>query len=163
MARKIPEETKMAIVETLKEGELTRREIANKFGVSYNTVARIAHGFQGEIDRSRTKKAAEAKKRWGKKRRLELIAAFLDKIEELLKHDPTSKDIKDLSTSLGILIDKARLEEGEPTEIMQNKGVDVVYIDLEKLPSPVRTAIAREVLLHEAGSRPRTVEESVSE
>ena len=119
---KISEEVEKKIIEALKEGKKTYQEIADKFSVSKSSVHRIAARNNVKLERSQTKKAIEQKIKWCKKRRLELLGKFFDKCNVMLSQIEEPRELKDLMTALGIAIDKARLEEGEPTERIESKS-----------------------------------------
>lgn len=117
---KIPEEVEKKIVEAIKEGKKTYQEIANEFNVAKSTVSAVAKRNNIQREQFVTKKAVEAKKKWDKQRRLELLGKFFDKCNVMLFQIEEPRELKDLITALGIAIDKARLEEGEPTERIES-------------------------------------------
>jgi len=119
---KIPEEVEKKIVEAIKEGKKTYQEIANEFNVAKSTVSAVAKRNNIQREQFVTKKAVEAKKKWDKQRRLELLGKFFDKCNVMLFQIEEPRELKDLMTALGIAIDKARLEEGEPTERIESKS-----------------------------------------
>jgi hypothetical protein len=125
MAKPVSEEEKMAIIEAIKEGK-TRNSIAKEFKRSGSTISEIAKENNLSFDRSPTKKATEAANKWNKVRRFELIGKFFDKLRDVIQVTSDPRELKDLSTALGIVIDKARLEEGEPTEITKNENNDTI-------------------------------------
>jgi len=132
MAKPVSEEEKMAIIEATKKGN-SCTSIAKKFRRSKDTVRRIANEEGLDFVRNATKKATEAASKWSKARRLELIGKFFDKLRDVIQVTSDPRELKDLSTALGIVIDKARLEEGQPTEITKNENNDNVSATLAHL------------------------------
>ena len=119
---KIPKEIEKKIIAALKEGRKTYQKIADEFNVSKSSVSRIAARNNIKREQFQTKKAVEAKKQWDKQRRLELLGKFFEKCNLMLLQIEEPRELKDLMTALGIAIDKARLEEGEPTERIESKS-----------------------------------------
>lgn len=145
MAKRITQDEEMAIVKAIQEGD-SLTQIAKKIKRSKGTIAKYAKINNLSFERSQTKKAAEARKAYAKESRLEILADLFQVIKEKLKEtENTAKDVFDLSKSLGIAIDKARLEEGEPTEITKGKMENTNYheVDLDQLPLEVVREIAK--------------------
>ena len=141
MAKAIPQKEKMAIIKAIKNGK-KRNKIAKEFNRSGSSISKIAKEIGVRFDRSITKKATETRKAYAKESRLEVLADLFQVIKEKLKEtENTAKDVFDLSKSLGIAIDKARLEEGEPTEISkgetENVNKEYKTLDWEELPLEV--------------------------
>ena len=132
MAKPVSEEEKMAIIEATKKGN-SCTSIAKKFRRSKDTVRRIANEEGLDFVRNATKKATEAASKWNKARRFKLIGKFFDKLTDIIQVTSDPRELKDLSTALGIVIDKARLEEGQPTEITKNDNNDNVSATLAHL------------------------------
>lgn len=125
MAKPISKKEEMAIIEAINEGK-TRNSIAREFKRSPGTITNIAQKNGLTFDQTPTKKAVEAASKWNKARRFELIGKFFDKLRDVIQVTSDPRELKDLSTALGIVIDKARLEEGEPTEITKNENNDTI-------------------------------------
>ena len=125
MGKRISKKEEMAIIEAINEGK-SCTSIARNFKRSTNTISRIANRNGLDFTRAITKKATEAANKWNKARRFELIGKFFDKLTDIIQVTNDPRELKDLSTALGIVIDKARLEEGEPTEITKNENNDTI-------------------------------------
>jgi len=130
MAKPVSEEEKMAIIEATKKGN-SCTSIAKKFRRSKDTVRRIANEEGLDFVRNATKKATEAASKWNKARRFELIGKFFDKLTDIIQVTNDPRELKDLSTALGIVIDKARLEEGEPTVIAKNENKTQMFEEFQ--------------------------------
>lgn len=99
------------------------QSICNKYGITKQYVFKLAkNNTNKEIEKSITESKSEFTKRAN-----EIIKLLLDKIEEkALKDDKTT--LSQLSTTLGILYDKSRLEEGQSTS---NQAINI-NINIEK-------------------------------
>lgn len=79
-------------------------------------ISDIAHRIEGlDVNGFAAKRGAEAASLLAKERRLGLLSMVADHVEaQLLGQKPmiSAKDLRDLSVSLGVAIDKQRLEEG---------------------------------------------------
>mgnify|MGYP000931498127 CR=1 FL=1 len=136
MTKPVSKKEEMAIIEAIKEGN-SLNKVAKQFKRSVSTISRCAKRNDVDVEHSRTKKAVEIHQRWNKEKRFELIGEFFDKLRDVIQVTSDPRELKDLSTALGIVIDKARLEEGEPTEITKNE-TDVRNHD-DKLRTAVET------------------------
>lgn len=121
MGRRISKKEEVAIIEAINEGN-SLNKVAKKFKRSVATVSKYAKENGIDVEHSQTKKAVETASKWNKARRFELIGKFFDKLRDVIQVTSDPRELKDLSTALGIVIDKARLEEGEPTEITKNEN-----------------------------------------
>ena len=125
MGKRISRKEEMAIIEAINEGN-SLNKVAKKFKRSVATVSKYAKENGIDVEHSQTKKAVETASKWNKARRFELIGKFFDKLRDVIQVTSDPRELKDLSTALGIVIDKARLEEGEPTEITKNENNDTI-------------------------------------
>ena len=117
MAKFVSKEEEMAIVKAIKKGHSITR-VAKDFKRSKRTISKYAKANGIESIRLQTKKATEVLIQTSKERRRKNLEEITDIIMKGFRSpDITSKDIFDLSKSYGVIIDKLRLEEGEPTEI----------------------------------------------
>lgn len=132
MGKRISKKEEMAIIEAINEGN-SLNKVAKKFKRSVSTISRCAKRNDVDVEHSQTKKAVETHQRWNKEKRFELIGKFFDKLTDIIQVTNDPRELKDLSTALGIVIDKARLEEGQPTEITKNENNDNVSATLAHL------------------------------
>lgn len=146
MAKPISRNEEKSIIKAIKAGK-KRNEIAKQFKRSAGSISRIAKKHDMNFDRSITKKATEAKQYYSKQDRMNLLKKGFEKAAEMLQNAKGFRDIKDWSMAVAVLIDKQRLEEGEPTEIskgeMQNTNSNYHEIDLDELPVEVVRKIVK--------------------
>jgi len=147
MAKRITKNEEMAIVEAIEKGSSISK-VSREFNRGKASISRILKKNNIKMERSKTKKATEARKSYAKESRLDILSDLFEVIKRKLQGvENTAKDVFDLSKSLGIAIDKARLEEGEPTEItkgeMKNTNNNYHEIDLDQLPLEVVREIAK--------------------
>lgn len=144
MAKPISSNEEKAIIEAIKEGK-KRNEIAKEFKRSAGSISRIAKKQGLDFDRSMTKKATAVKQFYSKQDRMNLLKQGFEKAAEMLRDAEAFRDLKDWSMAVAILIDKQRLEEGEPTEITKGETENTNYheVDLDQLPLEVVREIAK--------------------
>lgn len=107
----MPSEEEIKRIIELHEAHKSQREIAKEFSKSVGWVNGVLKALNVQTERSATKKATDAKLTYCRERRLALNDMFYDKICEMLKTVKSSRDLKDLSISLGIIEDKRHLLE----------------------------------------------------
>jgi hypothetical protein len=117
----------LAIIDGLKSGE-SQNAVARRLGCSVGTVNRVAK-LNGLECHSVQKmplppEAARAAADYCLERRLALLNKVFDKAEELIDVATTPNKLQALCISLGILIDKRRLEDGEVTARTEVNGGD---------------------------------------
>lgn len=103
-----------AILADLKAGASVRAT-AKAHGVSAMTISRIGAANGIDANRTRTKKANEARRDYAQTARLGLLNKVFDRIEEILPTCTRAQELAQLTTALAIAIDKRRLEDGEAT------------------------------------------------
>lgn len=115
----ITSEERQQIIDAIRSGK-SRYAVAKEFQRSRSSIAKIAREEGLDADQTSTAKATRAREQYAAAQRVELINKAFAKVERLLDafpDDPTAaRDMRDLATALGILIDKRRLEDGEATE-----------------------------------------------
>lgn len=124
----ISEETRQAIVEDVLAG-LPVRQIAKKHGVGIGTVSRYANGrslpkparrsLEHGTERSNLHvvptEAIKARQDYTMERRREVMNRLLDRALDYLNREYVSaQDLRYLAVSIAVMVDKLRLEEGEP-------------------------------------------------
>lgn len=114
MAKQVTADERMRIEDALLDGA-SQGSVQRKFHRGAGTVNRIAHEIGLEWSDSKTSAATEARRRYCKEGRLDLIEELFEKVRELLPKIEKAHELKELSTSFGILTDKALLEEGRVT------------------------------------------------
>jgi hypothetical protein len=108
-----------AILEALKAGE-SQNGVARRLGCSPGTVNKVAR-LNG-LEYSRPKHAAEARRDYSAAERLELLNQGFEKARELLPSIKSPQWLQAWSISMGILIDKRRLEDGDVTARTEVNG-----------------------------------------
>jgi len=104
-----------AILADLRAG-LGVNATARKHGRSAAAVSGIGAQEGVDLDRSRTLKAAQARRDYAQPERLALLNEAFDALRAAIPRiDWGSANPRDLLIGLGILIDKRRLEDGEAT------------------------------------------------
>lgn len=109
----LTDEDRQAVVALLPTHGIRRTAI--EIGCDPSLVSRIAQDVGFDIHMWAAKRAQEANHLLSKERRLGLLAGVADHVEEQLggaKPRIMPKDLRDLAVSLGVVIDKQRLEEG---------------------------------------------------
>lgn len=110
-----PEE-RQRIIEAIRSGK-SRYAVANEFQRSRSTIAKIAREAGLDADRTSTAKATRARTQYAAADRLELINQGFAKVEAMLANisaDPgDARNLREIMTSLAILIDKRRIEDGD--------------------------------------------------
>ena len=112
---RIPDRTREAILAALLSG-VSVHEAAKTYGVGKGTVSRYAAAAGLSLERSRTKKAAEAVAEYALTKRLELNNKLFANIERLADEGLDAGQVQGVSMAYAVLTDKRRLEEGEVTE-----------------------------------------------
>jgi hypothetical protein len=116
--RVLSETERQRIGELLDAGE-SFNSIGRALGLHHYQVSRIATelGYRtASVVLARAERRARAASDFNSTRRLEAVNLLADRIIEGLERDDLSgKDIRDLGVSLGIAIDKRRLEDGQST------------------------------------------------
>lgn len=98
-------------IEELKADGLSQSQIAKKLKISQSTVSDYLKSIGYESDRSKTKKATEARREYCAEKRLALIDAGMKKLEEMLPEIDKPSGMRDWFVALGTAIDKRRLED----------------------------------------------------
>src|SRR5690625_2118538 len=116
----ITPEERQQIIDAIRGGK-SRYAVAKEFRRSRTSVAAIAREAGLDSVDTSTAKATQARERYATAQRIELINKFFERIEQRIDNLPddpvaAARAIRDLSTSLGIAIDKRRLEDGDATE-----------------------------------------------
>ena len=127
---KISEEVKDEVIKLLESG-LSTRKIANQVGVSDASISNIAKERGYSFEKKAGELARKCHKTYAQVDRIETIAEFINKCKEMLPDIEKAKDMRDMSVSLGILIDKRRLED---TELDKGKGGELLALlnEMEK-------------------------------
>lgn len=113
----------------------TSRQVGKALGVSHTTAAKIAALRGYELDRARVIAATNARVAYTQERRCLLIDAFFDKLGRMLNKVSKPQELQQLAATLGILIEKRRLEDGDATSRTEVTGDDVRERILGKLAS----------------------------
>jgi transposase-like protein len=111
-----------AILEALRRGD-SQNAVARRFGCGPATVNRIAK--RNGLEYSAPKHAAEARRDYAAAERIALLNQGFEKARELLPVIKSPQWLQAWSISMGILIDKRRLEDGEATSRAEFYGDDV--------------------------------------
>jgi hypothetical protein len=112
---RVTDDERAAIEAALRDGQ-SGGKTARQFGRSIATVVGIAKRAGIALDQSATKKAVAAKVDYDQANRLQLINEFFTVTRSMLHTGAeTPAQLKDLSLTLAILVDKRRLEDGEAT------------------------------------------------
>jgi transposase len=137
--RKATVETALALIG---EGVSVRKasiQAGERVGVSEKTVARWAREFEtplGDAGHERMKNARDERRlRYQANRallRVKLAELALDLVERCSDDDATSNDVRNYLVSIGIAVDKCRLEEGKATERHESLSVGAVEAWLEE-------------------------------
>ena len=113
IARKsITEETKDKVIELLEAG-LSTRKAAKEAGISDFSVSKIAKERGFHFDTKANEMAAKCKTKYAQAARIDVVSEGINKLREMLHEINRAKDMRDWAVSLGILIDKRRLEDSE--------------------------------------------------
>lgn len=131
-----------AVVEALQAGE-SQNAVARRLGCSAGSVNRIAK-LNG-LEYSSPKHAAECRRDYAAAERLELLNQGFDKARELLPAIKSPQWLQAWSISMGILIDKRRLEDGEATartEVSSDGARDRVARRIDELAARRREKVA---------------------
>ena len=146
MAKRITKDEEMAILKAIQEGSSISK-VSKEFNRGKASISRILKKNKIKTERSKTKKATEAKQFYSKQDRMNLLKQGFEKAADMLRNAEAFRDLKDWSMAVAILIDKQRLEEGEPTEItkgkMENTNNNYHEIDLDELPIEVVRKIVK--------------------
>jgi len=89
------------------------RQAAKNVGVSTYAVSKTATERGFSFDTKSTNLAAKCKTKYAQAARIDVVAEGINKLREMLPEIDRSKDMRDWAVSLGILIDKRRLEDSE--------------------------------------------------
>lgn len=128
------------IIEALKTENVSYLSIARRFGVGINQVRRLA--FQNGIrhdqeERQRgVREATKMSVTYAKERRIALLDRAFEKVEALIDEAVDPKEMRDVVASLGTLIDKRRLEDGEATsrtESLQAQAKETLSAKIDDL------------------------------
>src|SRR5678816_3304167 len=111
-----------AILEAL-QGGASQNAVARRFGCNPSTVNRIAKS--NGLQYCPPKNLVEARRDYSQVERLALLNLGFEKARELLPAIKSPQWLQAWSISLGILIDKRRLEDGEATSRTEFYGDDI--------------------------------------
>lgn len=112
IVRPLSEETRDEIMRHLEAG-CSVRQAAKNVGVSTFSVSETARKRGFNFDDKSTEMAAKCKTKYAQAARIDVVAEGINKLREMLPEIDRSKDMRDWAVSLGILIDKRRLEDSE--------------------------------------------------
>ena len=131
------------MIKALNNG-MSINEVARKFKHSSSTVSRYAKMNNVDIEQAMTKKAREMKGFYDKQARMDLLKKGFEKAAWLLQQIQDTREYKDWSMGTAILIDKQRLEEGEPTAINDSniRSNNTIKIKPEELTAEKKKEIA---------------------
>jgi len=111
---------KKDILHELSSGK-SQNSVARSFGHSPSTVNRIAK--EAGLEYSGPKNANSARRTYAKAARLELSDRLFEKIEGLIKLCDDPRQLRELATVFGILVDKRLLEEGKATQRLEERVI----------------------------------------
>jgi transposase len=97
------------------QGGMAVRVAAARYGCHPSTASRLAAAAGIECNVAQTKMATAARKDWAAAERKDLLNRLFDKADGMLRSCRGVKNLKSLATTVAILIDKRRLEDGEVT------------------------------------------------
>lgn len=117
------------------QGGQSIHAVARELGRSKSTIAAIARQAGIDTATEATQRAAEARERVSRARRMELLARAIERCDDWLRL-ATPRESQAVLTAIGICIDKIRLEEGEATSRHET-------IARDKLVSRVTEELAR--------------------
>jgi hypothetical protein len=108
-----------AILADLRGGRLSYRQIARRHGVGASTVGDIAR--REGISRPNAQQVAAAALRAGycQAERVRLLDLALDGVERLLDEVDDVRSLQQVVSALARLVEKRRLEDGEPTGLTE--------------------------------------------
>lgn len=107
----MPTEDEIQRIIALHEDGKSQREIAKEFDKSVGWVNGILKRLNVSSERSRTKKATEAKRTYDRERRLALNDLWFEKIEKMLLEAEDSRTLRELATPYGVAMDKRSILE----------------------------------------------------
>lgn len=107
----MPTEDEIQRIIALHEDGKSQREIAKEFDKSVGWVNGILKKLNVSSERSRTKKATEAKRTYDRERRLALNDLWFEKIEKMLLEAEDSRTLRELATPYGVAMDKRSILE----------------------------------------------------
>lgn len=113
----MPTEAEIKKIVDLHKSGLSQGQIAKELDKGKGTINRVLQGLgltntNGTTsERSRTKKATEARKEYCAEKRIALIDAGMKKLEEMLPSIDKPNGMRDWFVALGTAIDKRRLED----------------------------------------------------
>jgi transposase len=107
----VPTEDEIQRIIALHEDGKSQREIAKEFDKSVGWVNGILKKLNVSSERSRTKKATEAKRTYDRERRLALNDLWFEKIEKMLLEAEDSRTLRELATPYGVAMDKRSILE----------------------------------------------------
>lgn len=114
MSSRVADEERERIVAYIDEGH-SQGEAAKKFKRGKGTISRVISESGTVPDRSRTKRAVEAKREWDQARRVELVGKGMAHAEKMLPGLADPKELQSWMVAVATGIDKLRLESGEAT------------------------------------------------
>lgn len=109
---RVTEKERKQIIEALRAGN-SQTSVAKRFGRSTRTISRIAHAEGITSPYLPPKKANEARVRFAKAGRIEIIEAGLSKAYEMLGKLAKPGELQQWSMALAVLIDKRRQEDDD--------------------------------------------------
>jgi len=118
MGRRITDVEREAIRCLLRDGQ-SQCAVAKRMGCSPSTVNRLSK--EVGLVYSPPKPANAARRTFAKQRRLELSDVLFVKLHHMVAECETPREFRDLAVVFGILIDKRLLEEGSPTQRIEEK------------------------------------------
>mgnify|MGYP001362519812 FL=1 len=152
MSQPVTEEEEKKIIEELNNGKSINK-VAKEFRRSSATISKYAKKNNINIEYVVSKKAHEANSYYSKVDRMNLLKKGFEKAAWLLQRIEEPREYKDWSMGTAILIDKQRLEEGEPTEISDSniRSNNTIKIKPQELPKEKQKEIAERYLNETVG------------
>jgi len=141
--QKIPIEEEEEIIERLKNGE-SITAVSKDMKRSRSTISKYARLNNVKLAHSIDTNVNEARSYFSKRDRMDLLKKGFEKAAWLLQQIQNTREYKDWSMGTAILIDKQRLEEGEPTAINDSniRSNNTIKIKPEELTAEKKKEIA---------------------
>ena len=147
MSQPVTKKEEKQIIEELNNGKSINK-VAKEMKRAPNTISKYAKKNNIDIAYTVDKKIHEARSYFSKQDRMNLLKKGFEKAAWLLERIEEPREYKDWSMGTAILIDKQRLEEGEPTEISDSnvRTNNTIKIKPEDLPEAKQKEIAERYL-----------------
>src|SRR6056297_616314 len=147
MSQPVTKKEEKQIIEELNNGKSINK-VAKEMKRAPNTISKYAKKNNIDIAYTVDKKIHEARSYFSKQDRMNLLKKGFEKAAWLLERIEEPREYKDWSMGTAILIDKQRLEEGQPTEISDSnvRTNNTIKIKPEDLPEEKQKEIAERYL-----------------